>query len=64
MTLADATEVAYQISDFHSPEHARGVRYSDPRLRVEWPLPIEVISPRDRDYPDVTPAQLEELRGL
>jgi len=64
MTLADATEVAYQMTQFYSPEHARGVRWSDPFVEVRWPAPVEIISPRDRDYPDLTPAQLEELRGL
>jgi dTDP-4-dehydrorhamnose 3,5-epimerase len=64
MTLADATEVAYQMSDAYSPEHARGIRWSDPLLKVEWPGPVEVIAPRDRDYPDAKPSQLEELRGL
>jgi dTDP-4-dehydrorhamnose 3,5-epimerase len=64
MTLADETEVAYQMSESYSPEHARAVRWSDPLIGVRWPGPIEVISPRDRDCPDVTPDQLEELRGL
>ena len=64
MTLADATEVAYHISEPYSPSHARGMRWSDPLVKVEWPGPVEVISPRDRDYPDMTIGQLEELSGL
>ena len=64
MTLADATEVAYQMSARYSPQHARGVRWDDRLVRVQWPAPIEVISARDRDYPDVTSSQLEELRGI
>ncbi|HTP30174.1 MAG TPA: dTDP-4-dehydrorhamnose 3,5-epimerase [Anaeromyxobacteraceae bacterium] len=64
ITLADATEVSYQMSTAFSPDHARGVRFSDPLVRVEWPRPPEVISPRDRDAPDLSPSQLEELRGL
>ena len=64
MTLADATEVAYHISELYSPEHARGMRWSDPLVKIEWPGPVQVISPRDRDYPDVTVSQLQELTGL
>ena len=30
LTLADATEVAYQISTPYNPEAARGVRWDDP----------------------------------
>lgn len=64
LTLADATEVLYEISEEYSPAHARGVRYDDPLLGIAWPAPVEVIAPRDRDYQDVTVDQLEELRGL
>jgi dTDP-4-dehydrorhamnose 3,5-epimerase len=62
--LADATEVAYQISAPFAPEAARGVRWDDPFLGVQWPGPVSVIAPRDRDYPDVDVARLQELRGL
>lgn len=64
LTLADASEVFYQISAPHQPDAARGVRWSDPFFGIEWPGRVEVIAPRDRDYPDVDPARLEELRGL
>ena len=63
MTLADATEVAYHVSEIYSPEHARGMRWSDPLVSVKWPGPVEVISPRDRDYPDMAICQLKELSG-
>jgi dTDP-4-dehydrorhamnose 3,5-epimerase len=52
LTLQDETEVLYQMSEFYSPESARGVRWDDPALCVVWPLPVEVISERDRTYPD------------
>jgi dTDP-4-dehydrorhamnose 3,5-epimerase len=64
MTLEHATEVAYHISAPYSPPHARGLRWNDPLVRVEWPAAIEVISPRDRDYPDASLEDLEQLRGL
>lgn len=64
LTLADATEVAYQISAEYSPTHARGLRWNDPFHAVAWPGPVEVIAPRDRDYPDADVERLQELRGL
>jgi len=64
LTLADATEVEYQISTPYVPDAARGVRWDDPFLGIDWPAPVEVISARDRDYADVQVAQLLELRGL
>jgi dTDP-4-dehydrorhamnose 3,5-epimerase len=52
-TLADDTEVAYQISEFHHPESARGVRWDDPAFSIEWPQAASrVIHPKDLAYPD------------
>jgi dTDP-4-dehydrorhamnose 3,5-epimerase len=64
LTLADATEVAYMISAPFDPKAARGVRWNDPFHGVHWPAPVEVIAPRDRDYPDTDVSRLLELRGL
>ncbi len=50
-TLADNTEVFYQMSEFYHPEHARGVRWDDPAFGVEWPLPQPILSAKDRSYP-------------
>lgn len=52
LTLADASEVFYQISEFYHPEGSRGVRWNDPAFAIEWPEKVEVISERDRTYPD------------
>jgi dTDP-4-dehydrorhamnose 3,5-epimerase len=51
-TLADDTEVFYQISEFYSPDHARGVRWNDPAFGVRWPDDERTIVDRDRNYPD------------
>ncbi len=64
ITLADATEVSYQISAPFRAECARGVRYDDPLVGIAWPERVEVIAARDRDYPDLTLDRLEELRDL
>lgn len=50
-TLSDDTEVYYQMSAFYAPELARGFRHDDPALGIEWPLPVSVISERDRELP-------------
>jgi dTDP-4-dehydrorhamnose 3,5-epimerase len=51
-TLADQTEVFYQISNVYAPEHYDGVRWNDPAFGVEWPDSDRTIISRDRDYPD------------
>jgi dTDP-4-dehydrorhamnose 3,5-epimerase len=51
-TLADQTEVFYQMSDFYAPQHAAGLRWNDAACKIEWPLAVTVISARDQSYPD------------
>lgn len=50
-TLVDDAEVFYQMFESYSPEHARGVRWDDPALGIEWPFPDPIVSERDRSYP-------------
>ena len=49
-TLADDSEVLYQMSEFHHPESSRGLRWDDPAFGIEWPLPDPIVSSRDRAY--------------
>jgi len=52
LTLEDNTEIFYQMSEFYHPELSRGVRWNDPAFKIAWPAAVEVISDRDRAYPD------------
>jgi dTDP-4-dehydrorhamnose 3,5-epimerase len=51
-TLEDDTEVFYQMSQFYSPTHARGVRYDDPAFGIQWKMADALMADRDRTYPD------------
>lgn len=51
-TLEDDTEVFYQMSQFYSAEHSRGVRWDDPAFGILWPPGERIIIERDRTYPD------------
>jgi dTDP-4-dehydrorhamnose 3,5-epimerase len=52
VTLANATDVFYHMSEFFRPEGARGFRWNDPRFGIAWPSTPTVISARDANYPD------------
>jgi len=54
-TLEDDTEVLYQISSLYEPALARGIRWNDPRLSIQWPLEVSVLSERDSLYSDFNP---------
>jgi dTDP-4-dehydrorhamnose 3,5-epimerase len=49
-TLADDTEVLYQMSESYHPESARGVRWNDPAFGIAWPLADPVLSKKDESY--------------
>jgi dTDP-4-dehydrorhamnose 3,5-epimerase len=51
-TLVDDTEVFYQMSEFYSPDHSRGVRWDDPAFGIVWPDDDRTILERDRGYPN------------
>jgi dTDP-4-dehydrorhamnose 3,5-epimerase len=55
LTLTDQSEVFYQMSQFYAPASARGLRWNDPLVRIDWPAPVAVIAERDRTYPDFQP---------
>jgi dTDP-4-dehydrorhamnose 3,5-epimerase len=50
-TLQDGTEVFYQMSEFYQPKLGRGLRYDDPKLGINWPLPVTSISDQDLSWP-------------
>ena len=52
LTLTDNTEVFYQVSEFYSPGHERGIRWNDPAFGIKWPKDPIVISPKDASHPD------------
>ncbi len=60
LTLQDDTEVYYQMSAFYAPEYARGIRWNDPAFDIAWPAEVQVISDRDRNYPNF--ASLAEMK--
>ncbi len=50
-TLTDDAEVIYQVSGAYQPGTERGLRYDDPALALTWPVPVAVISDKDRTWP-------------
>jgi dTDP-4-dehydrorhamnose 3,5-epimerase len=63
LTLRDDSEVFYQMSAIYEPSAVRGVRWNDPAFGVSWPLPVSVISDRDRHYADFTSMDRTRVAG-
>lgn len=53
VTLEPNCEVIYKVSAPYSPDHDRGIRFDDPAIGIEWPLPgaEPLLSAKDRVAP-------------
>jgi dTDP-4-dehydrorhamnose 3,5-epimerase len=65
LTLEPATEAIYLVSAHYAPTRERGVRWSDPRFAIRWPLAPQEISAKDEGWPDFDPVYhgVETLRA-
>jgi dTDP-4-dehydrorhamnose 3,5-epimerase len=54
-TLTPRAEVVYQVGEFYTPGHERGIRYDDPTFGIQWPVPVEVISEKDAGWAPFEP---------
>ena len=57
-TLRDNTDTSYQVGEFYTPNAEGGLRYDDRLLGLQWPLPVSVISAKDRQF-----LPLQEIEG-
>jgi dTDP-4-dehydrorhamnose 3,5-epimerase len=48
--LEDVTETSYQVGEFYTPGVEGGLMYDDPKLALEWPLEVSVISAKDSSW--------------
>jgi dTDP-4-dehydrorhamnose 3,5-epimerase len=55
VTLADETDVLYDMSNYFEPSAARGVRWNDPVFGIPWPVAAPILHPRDAAYRDFVP---------
>ncbi len=54
LALSDFVGFSYKCTDFYAPQHERVIRWNDPDVGIDWPLPdgVEpVLSERDAAAP-------------
>ncbi|KKM66371.1 hypothetical protein LCGC14_1481850 [marine sediment metagenome] len=49
--LEENIEMIYFVTEFYAPQYEGGVRYNDPKVKVEWPLEVTDISKKDIKWP-------------
>jgi dTDP-4-dehydrorhamnose 3,5-epimerase len=50
LVLSDTAELAYKCTDYYAPQHERTIKWDDPDIGIEWPLPqgeSPVLSEKD-----------------
>jgi dTDP-4-dehydrorhamnose 3,5-epimerase len=57
-TLRDDTVATYELGEVYTPNAEGGLPHDDPKLGLNWPLPVIAISARDRGF-----RPLEEIEG-
>lgn len=62
--LRDDTETSYQVGEFYTPGSEGGLLYSDPRLGLQWPLPVSVISDKDDVWKSLEEQEAEIKRRM
>ena len=63
-TLDDDTDTSYLVGEFYSPSNEYGLPYNDPRLGLQWPLPITVVSEKDRRFASLDDSENEIKRRM
>ena len=65
-TLRDNTDTSYQVGEFYTPSAESGLRCSDPRLKLTWPLPATAMSDKDRTWKlldEIEPELRQRMQG-
>ncbi len=50
-TLAPDCELMYCHSNVYTPASEGAIRYNDPKVGIDWPLPVTDLSERDATHP-------------
>ena len=62
--LEDNTETSYQVGEFYAPASESGLLHDDPLLGLEWPLPVAVISDKDKRFAPLADIETELKRRM
>ena len=61
LTLEPDCEVIYKVSDFYDPASEAGLKWDDPDLAIEWPLPadaVPMLSAKDEVLPSLSVSRI------
>ena len=63
LVLSDFADFQYKCTEYYSQKDDRGIRWDDPKIGIEWPLPDgfePLLSDKDRDAPELARSETFE----
>ncbi len=51
LVLSEKADLAYKVTAEYAPELDTGIRWDDPEIGIEWPLPDPLLSQKDLELP-------------
>lgn len=61
LVLSETADFQYKTTDYYAPEHERCIRWDDPDLAIDWPLPAgvqPVLAKKDAEAPGFAEAEV------
>jgi dTDP-4-dehydrorhamnose 3,5-epimerase len=58
--LSDMAEFEYKCTDYYAPEFERTIRWDDPEIGIDWPIPVgdqPKLSQKDASAPFLKDAE-------
>lgn len=55
-SLSDYSEITYMVSNFYNKESEGGIKYDDDSIKIDWPLPVSLVSDKDMNIPLINSA--------
>ena len=49
-TLKSNTEILYLMNNYYKPRYAKGINYSDPKIKIKLPFKPKIISEKDKNW--------------
>ncbi|MCY9664829.1 dTDP-4-dehydrorhamnose 3,5-epimerase [Paenibacillus alginolyticus] len=57
-TIVPNSQVLYKVDEYYSPEHDRGILWSDPAIGIDWPTSNPILSDKDQKHPLLQDAEI------
>ncbi|MFV1976630.1 MAG: dTDP-4-dehydrorhamnose 3,5-epimerase [Candidatus Scalindua sp.] len=59
--ISETADVLYKTTDLYKPDDEYGVLWSDPTIRIDWPVEVPIVSDKDKQFPGLKDAPEQHL---